>query len=121
MSDPEIPRPPTTDRVASKQRAFHSDTVARVRDAIASADVVVVGMGWNPHVAKARAALTEAGIAHTYLELGNYASLWRERLAVKLWSGWPTFPQVYVKGTLVGGNTDVRAALEDGTLRALLG
>lgn len=120
MPDDRAARPPLTPQAAEKAESYGAETVARVREAIAAHDVLVVGMGWNPHVGKARAALTEAGIPFEYLEIGNYASLWSERLAVKLWSGWPTFPQVFVKGTLVGGNTDVRAALADGTLRALL-
>jgi hypothetical protein len=37
-------------------------------------------------------------VAHTYLEYGSYFSKWKERLAIKLWSGWPTFPQVFVDG-----------------------
>lgn len=120
MSVTPLARPPMTPRAAEKAREYHAETVDRVRSAVAAHPVVVVGMGWNPHVKRAREALTEAGIAFEYLELGNYASLWRERLAIKLWSGWPTFPQVYVRGTLVGGNSDLRAALADGSLRALL-
>jgi glutaredoxin-related protein len=38
-----------------------------------------------------------------------------------MWSGFPTFPQVFVRGTLIGGFTDTRKALEDGSLRKLLG
>lgn len=120
MHVPSSERPPTTERAASQAASFHAETVAGVRRAIGSHDVVVVGMGWNPHVKKARAALDEASIPHEYVEIGNYSSMWKERLAVKLWSGWPTFPQVFVKGTLVGGNLELRAGLEDGTVRALL-
>lgn len=113
-------RPNATPLAQQKMDAFNADTLKRVQDAVATHDVVVVGMGWNPHVGKAHAALTEAGIAHHVLDIGNYASGWRERLAVKLWSGWPTYPQVFVKGTLVGGNTSLRASLADGTVAALL-
>lgn len=120
MHVPPSERPPTTDRAASHAASFHADTVARVRGTIGSHDVVVLGMGWNPHVKKARAALDEASIPYEYVEIGNYSSQWKERLAIKLWSGWPTFPQVFVKGTLIGGNTELRASLEDGTVRALL-
>jgi glutaredoxin-related protein len=38
-----------------------------------------------------------------------------------MWSGWPTFPQVFVKGALVGGAADLEAALADGSFKALLG
>lgn len=76
---------------------------ARSRDAVARHDVVVVGMAQNPHVKNVRKALTDAQIPFTYLEYGSYFSGWQRRLAVKLWSGWPTFPQVVVRGTLIGG------------------
>jgi hypothetical protein len=50
-------------------------------------------MAQNPHVKRVRTALTEAGIEFTYLEHGSYFSKWKERLAIKFWSGWPMFPQ----------------------------
>ena len=65
-------------------------------------------------------ALTEAGVAFSYLEYGSYFSQWKERLAIKMWSGWPTFPQVFVHGTLVGGFTDLQAAIADDSLKVLL-
>lgn len=110
-----------TPRVLDAMASYNRSTVDEVVAAIAANDVVVVGMGWNPHVKNARKALDEAGIAFTYLEYGNYMSAWRERLAIKMWSGWPTFPQVFVRGTLIGGNKDTRAAIADGSLKALLG
>jgi monothiol glutaredoxin len=120
MSDLSVSRPPHSPVAAEKARNFHAGIVDRVRAAVAANDVVVIGMGWNPHVKRAREALTEANIPFEYLEFGNYASLWSERLAVKLWAGWPTFPQVFVKGVLVGGNTELRAGLADGSVRAML-
>jgi glutaredoxin-related protein len=105
----------------SHMSAFHADVVAQVRDAIASAPVVVVGMAQNPHVRKVRAALVEAGIEHTYLEYGSYFSQWKQRLAIKLWSGWPTFPQVFVRGVLLGGEDLTKAAIADGSLKRRLG
>jgi monothiol glutaredoxin len=97
--------------------AFHPDTIAQIRDAVQQHDVVVVGMAQNPHVRKVRQRLADAGIAFEYLEYGSYLSGWRRRLAIKLWSGWPTFPQVFVRGVLIGGETLTRAALADGSLR----
>jgi len=113
-------RPPATPAVTSFREAFHADVVERVRRAIQEHDIVVVGMGWNPHVRFARQALQQRGLAHHYIEIGNYATGWRRRLALKLWAGWPTFPQVFVKGTLVGGNQRLRIGLEDGTVQQLL-
>jgi glutaredoxin-related protein len=100
--------------------SFHADVVREVEAAVARDAVVVVGMAQNPHVRKTRKALDEAGVAFTYLEYGSYFSEWRRRLAIKLWSGWPTFPQVFVRGTLIGGEDATVAALADGSLKQRL-
>lgn len=98
----------------------HADVVRDVERAIAESPVVVVGMAQNPHVRKVRKALESAGIEHRYLEFGSYLSGWRRRLAIKLWSGWPTFPQVFVKGSLIGGEDLTVAAIDSGKLKQML-
>lgn len=114
------PRPPVTEHVASKQEAFHAEVVAAVAEALAAHDVVVVGMSINPHVKRARRALDAAGIAHHDLDFGGYHNMWKQRLALKMWAGWPTFPQVFVKGRLVGGANETEHMLKDGSLAQLL-
>ena len=96
--------------------ASHADIVAQVKAAIATHAVVVVGMAQNPFPRKARATLDRAGIPHLYLEYGSYLSQWRERTALKMWSGWPTFPMVFVKGVLVGGAAEVARLVAAGEL-----
>lgn len=120
MTRPLLPSDRVTPAAAAKQAAFHADVVAEAQALVAREAVVVIGMGWNPHVGSVRKALDAAGVPHADLDHGNYLSKWKERLAIKLWSGWPTFPQVFVNGVLVGGNADVRKALADGSLQALL-
>jgi glutaredoxin-related protein len=100
--------------------SFHADVVRDVSAAIARDPVVVVGMAQNPHVKNVRKALDAAGVAFTYLEYGSYFSEWKRRLAIKLWSGWPTFPQVFVRGTLIGGEDATVAALGNGALKQRL-
>ena len=121
MNRPQLPETRISQKALGKMERFKADVVRRVAEAVDQQPIVVVGMAQNPHVKRARKALTAAGRAFEYIEYGSYLSGWRDRLAIKLWSGWPTFPQVFVRGTLIGGNKDVRAALADGTLRALLG
>ena len=77
-------------------------------------------MRQNPVVKRARTVLNDANIEFTYLEYGSYLSMWKQRLAIKLWSGWPTYPQVFVHGTLVGGCTEIKQALSDGSFQAAL-
>ncbi len=96
---------------------YHQDVVNEVAETVFSNKVVVVGMKQNPFVKKARQALTEAGISFKYLEYGGYMSMWKPRLAIKLWSGWPTYPQVFVDGKLMGGFKEIEAALKAGTIK----
>ncbi len=98
----------------------HADTVAAAEAAIASHPVVVFGMAGNPFVRKARRLLDAAGVAHHDIDHGSYVSEWRRRNALKMWSGWPTFPMVFVKGQLVGGADDLARLIAQGELKALL-
>lgn len=101
--------------------ARHEEGIVReVQAAIAAHSVVVVGMGMNPFPRKARRALDAAGVAYHYLEYGNYLNTWRERNALKMWTGWPTFPMVFVRGTLIGGAADLDKLIASGELKALL-
>ncbi len=94
----------------------HADIVREVEAAVAANQVVVVGMAQNPVVRKARKALDAAGVRHAYLEYGSYFKLWRRRNALKMWTGWPTFPMVFVNGVLVGGADELAALIARGEL-----
>ena len=98
----------------------HLPVIQRVQSAVAQHAVVVVGLSGNPFVGKARKALAAAGVAHEYIEFGSYFSQWRLRNALKMWTGWPTFPMVFVRGTLVGGADDLRRLIDSGELQKLL-
>jgi glutaredoxin-related protein len=91
--------------------------VNEVQNAVKTNKVVVVGMKQNPVVKKAKKALSDAGIPFTYLEYGSYMKGWKPRLAIKLWSGWPTYPQVFVDGKLIGGAAETVKALEAGKIK----
>ena len=106
--------------IREKIARHHADIIDEVRAAIAAHPVVVVGMTQNPMPKKARKALDAAGIAHHYLEYGSYFNSWRRRNALKMWSGWPTFPMVFGKGVLVGGAEDVARLIANGELKAML-
>jgi glutaredoxin-related protein len=106
--------------IREKVASNHADIVREVEAAVAATDVVVVGMGQNPFPRKARKALEAKGIAHRYLEYGSYLNNWRRRNALKMWTGWPTFPMVFVKGVLVGGASDLERLIASGELDKLL-
>jgi glutaredoxin-related protein len=91
-----------------------------VSQAVESQDIVVVGMAGNPHVGKARKALKTANLPFTYLQYGGYMSQWRKRNAIKMWTGWATFPMIFVKGNLIGGAAETQALINSGELQNLL-
>ncbi len=108
--------PAIRERVAN----HHADIVREVQEAVATHAVVVVGMRQNPFPKRARKALEAIGVAHHYLEYGSYFRDWRPRTALKMWTGWSTFPMVFVNGVLVGGATDLQKLIDSGELKRLL-
>ena len=104
--------PAIRDFVAS----HHADIIGEVQAAIAAHTFVVVGMGMNPMPKKARKLLDARGIAYHYLEYGSYFNNWRRRNALKMWTGWPTFPMVFFKGVLIGGAHDLEKLLATGEI-----
>ncbi len=106
-----------TPEAAKAIESYYQSAVDEVSKAIESNRVVVVGMSINPFVKKAKAALTNAKVEFKYIEFGSYTSKWKERLAIKIWSGWPTYPQVFVDGKLVGGFQETKKALDEGKIK----
>jgi glutaredoxin-related protein len=99
---------------------FHADIVREVQAAIAADDVVVVGMKQNPFPKRARKALHAASVPFRYLEYGSYLRDWRRRNALKMWTGWPTFPMVFIKGILIGGADNLDHLIKNGELKRML-
>ncbi len=120
MQRPLLPDDRIDPAIREKIATNHRDIIQEVESAIASHPLVVVGMKQNPYPRRARKALRTAGIEFHYLEYGSYLNTWRRRTALKMWTGWPTFPMVFVKGTLIGGNEDLQKLIESGELKKRL-
>lgn len=106
--------------VREQVSTYRRDLVAEVQAAIAANNVVVVGMGLNPFPRKARQILDAKGTPYKYLSYGNYFSEWRPRTALKMWTGWSTFPMIFVKGVLIGGASDLQKLIDSGEFARLL-
>ncbi|CAN5351120.1 hypothetical protein BH11MYX1_BH11MYX1_15640 [soil metagenome] len=106
--------------IRDKIAAFHPEMVAEATRAIAEHPVVVIGMKQNPFPKRAKKALAAHGTAFHYLEYGSYLGDYRKRLALKMWTGWSTFPMIFVKGTFIGGAEDLEALLASGEFDKLL-
>jgi glutaredoxin-related protein len=107
--------------IREKISTHHRDIIDEVEAAVAAHDVVVVGMKQNPFPRRARKALGAHGVPFHYLEYGSYLNTWRRRTALKMWTGWPTFPMVFVKGVLVGGFDELDQLIKSGELDRRLG
>src|SRR5712691_7704696 len=116
MPRPILPEAQIHPTIREKIANYRADIVKEVQAAVAANDIVVVGMRMNPFPKKARKLLDAAGLAYKYLEYGSYLDEWRRRLVLKMWTGWPTFPMVFVKGILVGGADDLARLLESEAL-----
>jgi glutaredoxin-related protein len=115
-----IPRPPVHPAVAEAQTNFQNDLVKEVSEVVAKEKVVVVGVSGLQPGKRAKKLLDDQGIPYKYLQYGSYFSGWRRRLALKIWVGWPTFPLVFIKGTFVGGASDVQKLIDSGELKKLV-
>lgn len=113
-------RPAVHPAIASKQAKYHVDLVEEVAHAVASNDVVVVGVSGLAPGRRARKLLDGQQVPYRYLQYGSYFSGWRRRLALKMWLSWPTFPMVFVKGTFIGGASDLSKLIDSGEVKTLL-
>jgi monothiol glutaredoxin len=125
LRSPQLPRPILDasrlhPAIADKVANLDADIVHNVQAASNSNPILVVGMGMNPFCRRARKMLDAAGLQYHYLEYGSYFGEWGPRGALKRWSGWPTFPMVFVKGDLIGGTEDLQALIQTGELQRLL-
>lgn len=98
----------------------HQQTVADIETELPRHDIVVVGMKQNPFPKKARELLDAQGQRYHYMEYGSYFSEWKRRSTIKMWTGWQTFPMIFVKGQFIGGFDDLKALVNSGELKKLL-
>ena len=106
--------------IRDKVSGHHAEILREVADAVGRNAVVVVGMKVNPFPRKARRLLDAKSIPYAYLEYGSYLSQWRRRTALKMWTGWPTLPIIFVKGVMIGGADDLARLIASGELDRLL-
>ncbi len=106
--------------IAGQLGGYQAELISRVELLVQQHDVVIVGMSMNPFPGRARRLLDARGIRYEYLGLGSYLSQWRLRLGLKMWTGWPTFPMIFVKRTFIGGFRELERLVDSGELTQLL-
>ena len=98
------------------------DVSQRIKDVIENEQVVLFMKGTPQFVmcgnsGRALEALRAAGAPVTAVDILPDPSIRQELAEV---SGWPTIPQVFVKGELVGGADITQELAESGELRTIL-
>lgn len=98
------------------------DVLERIKQQIEENPVVLYMKG-TPHFpqcgfsAKATQILNECGVEYAYVNIFEDPEI-REKL--KEYSNWPTFPQLYVNGELIGGSDIMMDLYEQGQLQEIL-
>lgn len=98
----------------------HSDVLLNVINTVSSNNLVVIGMKQNPICKRAKNNLDKLGLKYEYLEYGSYLSQWKPRLTIKMWSGWPTYPMVFINGCLIGGNAELEGLIQSKKIHSLI-
>ena len=97
-------------------------TTRRIKEQLEAAPVVLFMKGTPDFPqcgfsAQTAAALRAVNARYTHVNIFEEPEL---REALKAYSNWPTYPQLYVKGELVGGSDIVIEMYRSGELKALL-
>lgn len=97
-------------------------TTRRIREQLDAAPVVLFMKGTPDFPqcgfsAQTAAALRAINARYTHVNIFEEPEL---REALKAYSNWPTYPQLYVKGELVGGSDIVIEMYRSGELKTLL-
>lgn len=98
------------------------DVKARIEEQLSSHDVLLYMKG-TPDFPQCGfsgqtvAALNQVGKPYAYVNIFEDPEV---REGLKTYSNWPTFPQLYVKGELIGGCDIVMDMYQSGELQKLL-
>ena len=99
-----------------------ADPVERIRAMLDSADVFLLIKGTPQRPLCGFSANTVAVMDALEVPYRTFDVLSDETIrdAAKQFAGWPTFPQVYVRGEFIGGNDIVTEMYAEGELRELI-
>ncbi len=99
-----------------------SEVVAQIKEQIES-NTVLLYMKGNPNQpqcgfsARTVTALMECGKRFAYVDILTNPEI---RAQLPAYANWPTFPQLWVKGELVGGCDIITEMAENGELKTLI-
>jgi len=100
----------------------NQDTQARIKQQIADNPVILYMKG-SPQMpqcgfsARAVQCLMACGVEFAYVDILQNPDI---RQQLPLHSDWPTFPQLFIKGELIGGSDIIAEMYESGELKEAL-
>jgi len=106
----------------ASERITMSDVIAQIKEQIES-NTVLLYMKGNPNQpqcgfsARTVTALMEVGKRFAYVDILSNPEI---RAQLPAYANWPTFPQLWVKGELVGGCDIITEMAENGELKTLI-
>lgn len=111
-----------------KKRIYHvhvfnkqyTELLTNLANQIETDTVVVIDISNGAYIEKIDSIFRMKGLEISYVEVGTPFTKIQERDAIKAWSGWHTFPQIFVNGYLIGGHEELRKAFDDGTLDKII-
>lgn len=98
------------------------DTIEKIKQQLAD-NVVILYMKGNPKMpqcgfsARAVQCIDACGVDFAYVDVLANPDI---RQTLPVYADWPTFPQLYVKGELIGGSDIIAQMYEDNELQPLL-
>lgn len=98
------------------------DTIEKIKQQLADNKVILYMKG-SPSVpqcgfsAKAVQILEACGANFAYVDILSEPDIRQE---LKVYSNWPTYPQLYIRGELVGGSDIMLELYESGQLHTML-
>lgn len=98
------------------------DTVERIK-AIISSDQIVLFMKGNANFPQCGFSANSIAILKSLGKKFKTFDILQDmdiRQGLKEYSNWPTFPQLYIKGQLVGGNDIITEMYQEGELQEVL-
>lgn len=102
--------------------AVSGDTVERIKEIISS-DSIVLFMKGNANFPQCGFSANSVAILKSLGKKFSTFDILQDmdiRQGLKEYSNWPTFPQLYIKGQLVGGNDIITEMYQEGELQEAL-
>ncbi|ODQ63666.1 glutaredoxin [Nadsonia fulvescens var. elongata DSM 6958] len=106
---------------ANQSSVANDSSAEEIRSLIAQNSVFVASKSFCPFCHRAKQLLKDLNVEHKVVELDEVSNGNQLQQALKELSGQSTVPNIYIKGTHIGGNSDLQKLNSSGMLIKMLG